>query len=378
MSQNPNPPENTNDNNEQNSRNKEGKHIKSTPLLIVIAAILVFFIYNIFKEKPPAERSGSNNEEEVATVSPNPFDDSYRERNPSIQNTNATPEEIIAQERIEAQNNFNEELMRLRMEELQRMREREEKAKNSPISFRGVMSSSSSGSSSSQSDSDIPEMDYDGNRQASKRNFLLNERAPSFYSRGILIPALSPYEVKAGDFIPAIMQGAINSDLPSRTIVALVRENVYDSLTGNHLLIPQGTRIQGTYDSNVTFGQNRLLVIWQRLILPNGKSIELANMQGVDLSGRVGMTGKVNNHFGTLLKGVVLSSIAGAAGGVVTSDSNNAAVRNASTGAGEQIVRIGDRYAERALSRQPTIDIAIGARFNIMVHSDLILEPYRR
>ena len=377
MSQNQNPPDNNN-NNEQNARNKEGKHIKSKGILIIIAIILFFFIYNIFKEKPAPVRSDSGSEEETITTSQNPFDTGYIERTPPLQNNNAPTEEMIIQERIEARNNFNEELARRRMEELQKAREREERAKNSPISFRGIMASSSSGNSSSQSDNEIPEMDYDGNRQASKRNFIHNEKAPSFYSRGILIPALSPYEVKAGDFIPAIMQGAINSDLPSRTIVALVRENVYDSLTGNHLLIPQGTRIQGTYDSNVTFGQNRLLVIWQRLILPNGKSIELANMQGVDLSGRVGMTGKVNNHFGTLLKGVVLSSIAGAAGGVVTSDSSNAAVRNASTGAGEQIVRIGDRYAERALSRQPTIDIAIGARFNIMVHSDLILEPYRR
>lgn len=217
--------------------------------------------------------------------------------------------------------------------------------------------------------------DYDGNRQESKKNFLMNEQAQKFYQTNFLVEQLSEFELKAGDFIPATLQTGINSDLPSKIIVAVVSENVRDTITGKHILIPQGTRVIGTYDSSVTFGQERLLVIWQRLIFPNGKSIGLDNMQGVDLSGKAGITGEIDNHFGTLLKGVVLSSIMGSAGAIVT-DRKNDWRGAAAEGAGEQIVTIGDRFADRALSRQPTINIEPGTRLNIMVHSDLILEPY--
>ncbi|KXA24040.1 TrbI/VirB10 family protein [Fusobacterium nucleatum] len=220
-----------------------------------------------------------------------------------------------------------------------------------------------------------PIQDYDGNRQESKKNFLMNEQAQKFYQTNFLVEQLSEFELKAGDFIPATLQTGINSDLPSKIIVAVVSENVRDTITGKHILIPQGTRVIGTYDSSVTFGQERLLVIWQRLIFPNGKSIGLDNMQGVDLSGKAGITGEIDNHFGTLLKGVVLSSIMGSTGAIVT-DRKNDWRGAAAEGAGEQIVTIGDRFADRALSRQPTITIEPGTRLNIMVHSDLILEPY--
>lgn len=217
--------------------------------------------------------------------------------------------------------------------------------------------------------------DYDGNRQESKRNFLMNEQAQKYYQSNFMIEQLSEFEIKAGDFIPAILQTGINSDLPSKTIVAIVSENVRDTIRGKHILIPQGTKIIGVYDSSITFGQERLLIIWQRLIFPNGKTIGLDNMQGVDLSGKAGITGDVNNHFSTLLKGVILSSIMGSAGAIVTERKND--WRGAAAeGAGEQIVTIGDNFAERALSRQPTITIELGTRFNIIVHSDLILEPY--
>ncbi|MGF6906828.1 TrbI/VirB10 family protein [Fusobacterium sp. PH5-44] len=363
-----------------NNRNRQGKHIRFKQIGAVFFVIFIFFLYNVLKERPQPQSSTQNNEQETIGNTENPFASSYSDKRNDPTYENAPISDIKTDNKVAGgQNNINQELLRLRLEEMKKRKEREEKAKNSPISFRGISSSVSSNNSSSQTaNSEQQEQDYDSNRQASKKNFLWNEKAPSFYGKGRLISALSPYELKAGDFIPAIMQNAIDSDLPAKTIVALVRENVYDTLTGNYLLIPQGTKIQGTYDSNVTFGQNRLLVIWQRLIFPNGKSIELGNMQGVDLSGRVGMTGKVNNHFGTLLKGVILSSIAGAAGSVVTSDRNDSVAREAANGAGEQIVKIGEKFADKALSRQPTIDIKIGTRFNIMVHSDLILEPYEK
>ena len=201
-----------------------------------------------------------------------------------------------------------------------------------------------------------PVQDYDGNRQESKKNFLMNEQAQRFYQTNFLVEQLSEFELKAGDFIPATLQTGINSDLPSKVIVAVVSENVRDTISGKHILIPQGTRVIGTYDSSVTFGQERLLVVWQRLIFPDGKSIGLDNMQGVDLSGKAGITGEIDNHFGTLLKGVVLSSIMGSAAAIVT-DRKNDWRGAAAEGAGEQIVTIGARLVDRALSRQPTINI---------------------
>ncbi|CAL7881311.1 TrbI/VirB10 family protein [Fusobacterium necrophorum] len=221
-----------------------------------------------------------------------------------------------------------------------------------------------------------PVTDYDGNRQESKRNFLNREKSQKFYQLGELVDPVSEYELKAGDFIPAVMLQAINSDLPTKGIVAQVAENVMDTVTGKYLLIPQGTKIIGTYDSSITFGQERLLVVWQRLIFPNGRTILLENMQGIDLSGKAGLNADVNNHFATLLKGVILSSLMGSAA-AITTDRKKDWRGAAAEGAGEQIISIGDRIAEKNLSRQPTLSTKPGDRFNIFVHADLVLEPYK-
>ena len=161
-----------------------------------------------------------------------------------------------------------------------------------------------------------------------------------------------------------------------------VREDVYDTVTGNHLLIPKGTTLIGTYDSGVTFGQNRALVVWQRLIFPNGKTVLLDNMGGVDLSGYAGFKDKVDNHNLQLFKAVILSSILGAGTAIVSDDddddSSNDWQGEAGRGAGEQVIMIGNRLADKLLSLQPTITIRPGYRFNIMLHSDLVLTPYER
>ena len=163
---------------------------------------------------------------------------------------------------------------------------------------------------------------------------------------------------------------------------AQVREDVYDTVTGNHLLVPKGTTLIGTYDSGVTFGQTRALVVWQRLIFPNGKTVLLDNMAGVDLSGYAGFKDKVNNHNLELFKAVVLSSILGAGTAIVSDDDDDDNSNNwkaeAGRGAGEQVIMIGNRLADKLLSLQPTITIRPGYRFNIMLHSDLVLTPYER
>jgi len=135
------------------------------------------------------------------------------------------------------------------------------------------------------------------NQQDEKRSFLKNnDTSNSDYLSSRLTSAISPYEVKAGSVIPAAMISGLNSDLPGQ-IVAMVRENVYDSSTRQYLLIPQGAKLIGLYDSNIAYGQERVLVIWNRLIYPNGDSINLKGMPGTDLEGYAGFHDIVDNKY---------------------------------------------------------------------------------
>ena len=218
----------------------------------------------------------------------------------------------------------------------------------------------------------------DINKQPEKKAFL-SENPKKNYNEDILKEPISKYEIKAGGIIPGVMLTGINSDLPG-TMTANVREDVYDTVTGRILLIPKGTRVIGKYSSSISFGQSRVLLVWQRLIFPNGKSINLENFEGADMSGYSGLVGTVDNHTLKLFQGVILSSILGAAAGIIddngNNNNNNSWRNNAGRGAGEEIVTIGEAIASRLLAVQPTIKIAPGSRFNIMVNSDLILEPY--
>ena len=220
--------------------------------------------------------------------------------------------------------------------------------------------------------------DYDQNRQASKEKFLQEQRGSGFYLNSFQQSQISPYEIKVGSIIPAVLVTSINSDLPGG-IIAQIRENVYDSTTGKHLLLPQGSKIYGIYDSNISYAQNRILIVWQRIVLPNGESISLENMLGVDLSGSAGLRDKTNYHSLQLLRGVVLSAVFGAGTAIVTyeKDGDNNYMSEAGRGAGENIDTIGQKMADKDLNRQPTIEIRQGNKFNILVHKDMILKPLR-
>ena len=229
--------------------------------------------------------------------------------------------------------------------------------------------------------SDLPKLQTerisdDINKQPEKKAFL-SENSRKNYNEDILKEPISKYEIKGGGIIPGVMLTGINSDLPG-TMTANVREDIYDTVTGRILLIPKGTRVIGKYSSSISFGQSRVLVVWQRLIFPNGKSINLENFEGADMSGYSGLVGTVDNHTLKLFQGVILSSILGAAAGIIddNGNNNNSWRNNAGRGAGEEIVTIGEAIASRFLAVQPTIKIAPGSRFNIMVNSDLVLEPY--
>ncbi|WP_028710021.1 TrbI/VirB10 family protein [Paracoccus pantotrophus] len=185
----------------------------------------------------------------------------------------------------------------------------------------------------------------------------------------------SPYILQAGAVIPAAMITGIRSDLPGQ-ITAQVTENVYDSPTGSLLLIPQGTRIIGQYDAGVTFGQRRVLLVWNRLILPNGRSIVLERQPGADASGYAGLEDGVDYHWWDLMKAAGLSTLLAVGTELATSDEDRL-IRAIRDGAQDTINQAGQQIIQRQLQVAPTLTVRPGFPVRVIVTRDLVLEPYR-
>ena len=216
-------------------------------------------------------------------------------------------------------------------------------------------------------------VDYDPNKQGAKQAFLDKDTDEIYNSHGLVSPR-SPYQVMAGNLIPASLVTGINSDLPGQ-VIGQVTENVFDTVKGQHLLIPQGSRLIGRYDSVVAFGQSRTLVVWVRLILPNGDSIQLDNLPGSDAQGFAGLKDKVDRHTWQFIKGAALSSLL-SVGSELASDDGDRLTR-ALQNEGQDTANIaGQRIIDRNLNVQPTIKIRQGWRFNVIISRDLILKPY--
>jgi len=195
---------------------------------------------------------------------------------------------------------------------------------------------------------------------------------------GELHPAGSPFRISQGTLIPAVLTAGINSAVPGQT-TALVRRNVYDSRTGRFLLVPQGSRLVGEYDSRVAFGQNRVFVAWNRLIFPDGRSLDLAGMQGADLSAAAGLLDRVNHHFVRTFGSALL--IAAVSAGVQLSQpeddgafaSNPTPSQLAAAAVGQELGRVATEYLRRNLDIRPTIEIRPGYELNVEVTADLDL-----
>jgi type IV secretion system protein VirB10 len=185
----------------------------------------------------------------------------------------------------------------------------------------------------------------------------------------------SPYVLQAGAVIPAALITGLRSDLPGQ-IAAQVTENVYDTPTGASLLIPQGARLIGVYDSQVSFGQSRLLLVWTRLILPNGFSIVLERQPGADATGQAGLEEGVDHHWGSLFKAALLSTIL-AVGTELGSDQNDSdIIRALRRGTGDTLNQAGQQVVRRNLNIQPTLTIRPGYPVRVTVTRDLVLHPY--
>ena len=223
----------------------------------------------------------------------------------------------------------------------------------------------------------VAQMDADQNKQLSKQAFARQKVDTETFSGYFMQDKLSDYQVFAGTIIPGIMITGLNSDLPGN-IIGQVSENVYDTTTGQYLLIPQGTKIIGKYDSQTTFGQKRAVVVWNRLIFPNGKSILLGNMVGGDREGYSGFKDKVQSHYGRALWSAVIGGIAtgGVAAATSSGSNDNSWGAEAGKGAANNIAQATNSITQKNLNIQPTIIIRPGYQFNIIVDKDLVLEPY--
>ena len=189
----------------------------------------------------------------------------------------------------------------------------------------------------------------------------------------------STYVVQAGNILPASLITGIRSDLPGQ-ITAQVTENVYDSPTGRFLLIPQGTRLIGIYDSQVAFGQSRVLLVWTRLIMPNGRSIVLERQAGADTAGYAGLEDEVDNHWVALFKAALLSTLLGVGSELGTTSgtgSNSDVITALRRGSSDSLNQTGQKVVQRNLNIQPTLTIRPGFPVRVIVNRDLILEPYK-
>lgn len=189
----------------------------------------------------------------------------------------------------------------------------------------------------------------------------------------ITAPA-SPNILQAGAVIPAALITGIRSDLPGQ-ITAQVTENIYDSPTGRILLVPQGTRVVGQYDNNVQFGQSRVLLVWNRLIFPNGRSIVLERQPGADAEGHAGLQDGVDYHWWDLAKAAGLSTQLSIGAELATNDDDRLiqAIRN---GGQDTINDAGQQIVRRQLNIAPTLTIRPGFPVRVIVTRDLVLEPY--
>jgi type IV secretion system protein VirB10 len=223
------------------------------------------------------------------------------------------------------------------------------------------------------------------NMQGHKEQFIRQAQSggkADDYLNSIRTAPVSEFEIKAGWEIPAVMEQALNSDLPGE-LKALVSSSVFDTATGRYLLIPQGSRLVGTYDARIGYGHDGVQVVWNRIIFPDASSIDLAGMSGLDSSGNAGFRDQVDHHYRRLIGFTALTSLF-SAGFELSQRSRQSVLTYPSPGeiaagaVGQEVSQLGSQITRRNLNVQPTIKIPVGYRFNVRVNRDILFEaPYR-
>lgn len=214
----------------------------------------------------------------------------------------------------------------------------------------------------------------DPNRQTHKLGFLQADEGRGVVNPHSLHTPTSPWQVMAGTIIPASLLTAINSDLPGQ-VIAQVTEPVYDTATGDSLLIPQGARLIGRYDSVISYGQSRALIVWTRIILPDGSSIQLEQFPAIDGRGQAGLADRVNHHTFRLFSATALASLINISA-ELGDDEDDRIARAIRDAVQDGASRTGQDIVRRQLNAQPTLTVRPGWRFSVLVQQDLTLKPY--
>ena len=264
----------------------------------------------------------------------------------------------------------------------QRRRAEEEAARTSRIFFQpgqsiAALAATSPGGSSPPDlgSADLAAQIGQSTTQDRQRGFLNAAADRRTVAPDRVTPPPSPYVLQAGAVIPAALITGIRSDLPGQ-ITAQVIENVYDSPTGRSLLIPQGTRVIGQYDNGVGFGQRRVLLVWSRLVFPNGRSIVLERQPGTDAQGYAGLEDGVDYHWAELFKAAALTTILSVGAEAGSSGQESDIVRALRGGASDNLSQVGQQVVQRQLNIAPTLTIRPGVNVRVVVTRDLVLEPY--
>jgi type IV secretion system protein VirB10 len=226
---------------------------------------------------------------------------------------------------------------------------------------------------------------YKGANDSSKQSnlnknemFLNTQQQSNTYLNAKKMKPVSPYEMKTGTLIPSVLITEINSDLPG-PIKAQVSENVFDTATGNHLLIPQGSTLIGVYSSNVQYGQNRVLIAFNRIIFPDGQTLNIGAMNGINQEGAAGFNDQVNNHYVKIFgSALLMGAITGGIASADTTQQNQYIESNRQKMIGALISELGQvarQMIQKNMNIAPTIEIRAGYKFNIFTTKDIILEP---
>jgi type IV secretory pathway VirB10-like protein len=220
------------------------------------------------------------------------------------------------------------------------------------------------------------------NGQSRKEAFLANAHKGQIadYLQSTREAPLSRFEIKAGWEISAALEQGLNSDLPGE-VKALVTQNTYDTATGMYLLIPQGSRLVGRYDSHISYGQDGVQVAWSRIIYPDASSVDLDGMAGLDAHGNAGLRSNVDHHYRSLIGGMALTSMFNTAFAITQARNQNVLVINPASAAeaavGAEVSETGSQLARRNLNRQPTIKVPAGYKFTVRVNRDILFDaPY--
>ena len=354
------------------------KHLKEAPVVHITASDNV---YQELSNIPDSVPSG-NKSPVVITDTPRIPEQNPREQSVVIANNNQTD----YMKQLEAK------MAQLKLQELQ-------SAMNSSLTLQTVNNSlntekaAPSQGITPNANRDLlnfpaDKSDYQASNMQSDKNDFLNTAGKStqIYSDETATDQKYQYEVKAGTVIPAVLLTGINSDLPGQ-IIAKVRSNVFDSTTGKDVLIPQGSTLIGIYSSQISYGQSRCLMVWSRVIYPDGENLNLEGMPGADLEGYAGIEDEVNNHYWRIFGNAILMSIFTAGIELATQGFGNNNNNNNSNGydasqiiagaLGMQLGEAGMAMVQKNMNIQPTIEIRPGNEFNILVTRDIAFKkPY--